>query len=196
MPQGSGGVGWWRWTGGGNGERERVGQRDEETEGDGIVEVRDNGGEEVVRGEFADDLFESIATRKQQTRKENREKRRTYGLERAKDRPAKDRQGIEYPNIAATEMKELQNTDETLATVVEGNGVFRREGVLYRRWVPRGQPEECGVDQIILPKKLRSRAPDRPLHSTRGTPRETKDGSKDHPKILLAHPLSGCRGFL
>ena len=52
-------------------------------------------------------------------------------------------------------MKELQKTDETLATVVEGNEVFRREGVLYRRWVPRGQPEECGVDQIILPKKLR-----------------------------------------
>ena len=136
-------------------ENESGSEKDEETEGNGIVEVRDNGGEEVVGGEFADDLFESIATRKQQTRKEKREKRRTYGLERAKDRPARDRQGIEYPNIAATEMKELQNTDETLATVVEGNEVFRIEGVLYRCWVPRGQPEECGVDQIILPKKLR-----------------------------------------
>ena len=41
-----------------------------------------------------------------------------------------------------------------------------------------------------------SRALDRPLHPTRGTPQETKDGSKDHPKVLLAYPLSGCRRFL
>ena len=96
------------------------------------------GGEEVAGGKFADDLFESIATRKRQTRKEKREKRRTYGLERAKDRLARERQGTEYPNVAAMEMKELQKMDETLAAVVEGNGVFRREGGLYRCWVPRG----------------------------------------------------------
>ena len=35
-------------------------------------------------------------------------------------------------------MKELQKTDETLAALVEGNGVFMREGVLYRCWVPGG----------------------------------------------------------
>ena len=50
-------------------------EKDEETEGDGIVEVRDNGGggEEVVGGKFADDLFESIATRKRQTEGEEGE---------------------------------------------------------------------------------------------------------------------------
>ena len=56
-------------------------------------------------------------------------------------------------------------------------------GVRYR---PNNTPEEADE----------SRAPNRPLHPTRGTPRDTKDGSKDHSMILLAHPLSGHRGFL
>ena len=96
-----------------------------------------------------------IATQKQQTRKEKREKQRTYGLERAKNRPARDRQGTEYPNVAAMEMKELQKTDETLAAVAEGNGVFRRGRGTIPMLGTRGQPEECEVDQLILPMKLR-----------------------------------------
>ena len=96
-----------------------------------------------------------IATQKQQTRKEKRKKQRTYGLERAKNRPARDRQGTEYPNVAAMEMKELQKTDETLAAVAEGNGVFRRGRGTIPMLGTRGQPEECEVDQLILPMKLR-----------------------------------------
>ena len=72
-------------------ENESGSKKDEETEGDGIVEVRNNGGgggggEKVVGEESADKIFESIATRKRQTRKEKREKRRRYGYRPGTDR--------------------------------------------------------------------------------------------------------------
>lgn len=68
----------------------------------------------------------------------------------------------------------LQESDETLETVWEMSRnqteqgrceFFRRDGVMYRRWVPPGEGEEIVVDQIVLPKSCRKPALQIP-HST------------------------------
>ena len=45
--------------------------------------------------------------------------------------------------------------DAELTKIAEGGLFFRQNGLLYRHWVPRGQPEEAAVDQIVLPKQCR-----------------------------------------
>ena len=67
-------------------------------------------------------------------------------------------------NITWGELQHLQEIDETLETVwkaVEGKtvdaaGYFKKDGLLYRHWVPRGEEEVMAVDQIDLPKKCRT----------------------------------------
>ena len=49
-------------------------------------------------------------------------------------------------------------TLDAVQKAVEGRtvdiaGYFRKDGLLYRHWVPRGQDEVMAVDQIVLPKK-------------------------------------------
>ena len=45
--------------------------------------------------------------------------------------------------------------DAELTKIAEGEQFFRQNGLLYWHWVPRGQPEEAAVDQIVLPKQCR-----------------------------------------
>ena len=67
--------------------------------------------------------------------------------------------------IGAEELKTLQETDATLEAVrtaadggpsTAGVGFFRREGLLYRRWVPPGcGTEEMAVEQLVLTLQCR-----------------------------------------
>ena len=121
-----------------------------------VQEVIGDGGEEpVVGGEFADDMFGVPAAREKKTRSQKRRERRVHGLVRAKDGPSRGRQSEDALDLSPEELQRLQETDDTLERVVEGDRVFRRNGVLYRRWVPRGQPEEAVTEQLVLPKQCR-----------------------------------------
>ena len=121
-----------------------------------VQEVIGDGGEEpVVGGEFADDMFGVPAAREKKTRSQKRRGRRVHGLVRAKDGPSRGRQSEDALDLSPEELQRLQETDDTLEGVVEGDRVFRRNGVLYRRWVPRGQPEEAVTEQLVLPKQCR-----------------------------------------
>ena len=57
--------------------------------------------------------------------------------------------------MTVEDLKQLQATKEELAGIVESGGFFRRNGILYRRWTPRGQPESSTVEQIVLPRQYR-----------------------------------------
>ena len=66
--------------------------------------------------------------------------------------------------ISASELRTLQDQDETLAKVKEaaegkpstaGIGFFKRDGLIYRRWRPSGQGEEREIEQLVLPKECR-----------------------------------------
>ena len=121
-----------------------------------VQEVIGDGGEEpVVGGEFADDMFGVPAAREKKTRSQKRRERRVHGLVRAKDGPSRGRQSEDALDLNPEELQRLQETDDTLEGVVEGDRMFRRNGVLYRRWVPRGQPEEAVTEQLVLPKQCR-----------------------------------------
>lgn len=80
---------------------------------------------------------------------------------RAKDKPESSGKVDDSLNTTRAELQHLQEIDVTLDAVqkaVEGKtvdiaGYFRKDGLLYRHWVPRGQEEVMAVDQIVLPKK-------------------------------------------
>ena len=64
-------------------------------------------------------------------------------------------------------MKILQATDPTLGEVraavkthesSEGVGFFYKDGLLMKRWVPRGHSkEDMTIEQLVLPMKCRSK---------------------------------------
>ena len=122
----------------------------------GEVQVIQGGGGNgrTVGGEFADDMFTIPREREKKTRRSKREERRAYGLVRAKDGPRKQ-QGEEGLDLTLEQLRQLQETDNTLVGAVEGDWFSRKNGVLYRQWVERGQPEEAAVELIVLPKQCR-----------------------------------------
>ena len=129
---------------------------DEEDRESGGVEDGDE--REVVGEKFPDELFQQPRERVRRTRKEKREKRRGVGLERAKDRRRKNRDTSDarsHLEISTEQLQHLQEEDETLARASEGENFFRHDGILYRRWLPQGQPEGSEINQIILPKQCR-----------------------------------------
>ena len=81
----------------------------------------------------------------------------------------KSREGgnSEYPDITIEDLKKLQAEDPTLAEVLraadrsanDGNEsvaeYFRREGLVYRRWTPKGRSSTFQVEQLVLPKRCR-----------------------------------------
>ena len=75
----------------------------------------------------------------------------------------KQGKGLEYCNVDATKMKELLEQDLSLSEAREAarktDGTkgewFYREGLLYRRWTPRGRGDESEVEQLVLPKACR-----------------------------------------
>jgi len=143
----------------------------------------------VIGSSFAEDLFQGEGRQKPHlTRKQKREERHRHGLVRAKDRPG-SRGGVDGPpGVTWTELHRLQEEDETLSgarNAVEGKTVnfanfFRRDGLLYRRWVPRGKEDMMAVDQIVLPKKCRNSA----LHVAHTVPTAGHLGKKTANRIL------------
>ena len=108
---------------------------------------------------LADDLFQRPVMKVTMTRKQKREQQKSYGLERAKDQPrSKQQPSTKGLDISAEELCQMQGSDTTLDGAAERMGFFKRSGILYRRWVPRGQTEEAGVDQIVLPRECRRTA--------------------------------------
>ena len=117
--------------------------------------VQGGGGDgRTVGGEFADDMFTVPREREKKTRRSKREERRAYGLVRVKDGPRKQ-QGEEGLDLTLEQLQQLQETDNTLVGAVEGDRFSRKNGVPYRQWVERGQPEEAAVELIVLPKQCR-----------------------------------------
>ena len=67
--------------------------------------------------------------------------------------------------MSVVELRRLQEEDPTLAKVREaadgypcsaGVGFFRREGLIYRRWIPPGRDqEEMAVEHLVLPQVCR-----------------------------------------
>ena len=134
--------------------------------GEGVMEQGEEDGSEEAQGDgweggnlgdtFAEDLFCQTVERKKLSRRQKREERRAHGLERAKDQPSRGSQPLgEGLQVTVEELKQLQVTEEELAGIVESGGFFRRNGILYRRWTLRGQPESSTVEQIVLPKQCR-----------------------------------------
>ena len=150
--------------GGGAGDRDDEEQSSSEQPTDNLEEGEDTAGatssEENWGSWLADDLFNPGVTRPKQSRAEKRDTRRTYGLERAKDRPSRElsqsSSHLEGLDITQEELKTLQRTDEDLAGLAKGGGrFFISDGILYRHWTPRGRGECAAVEQMVLPKKCR-----------------------------------------
>ena len=136
-----------------------------------LEEVEHQGDDSTIwMREMDDDIFGESNGRKRKSKKEKRaEKRRREELELSEkvdvEREEDQNHNIERHelDISAEEMKELQATDPTLreariAVKEQGRGnragYFSREGLLYRRWIPRGR-EQVGseVEQLILPRR-------------------------------------------
>ena len=67
--------------------------------------------------------------------------------------------------MSPEEMKRLQASDSTLKEIREvveahvsksGVGFFRKNGLLYRRWVPKGRDKDMFVEQLVLLQKYRN----------------------------------------
>ena len=96
--------------------------------------------EESVGSEFDDDLFGDVGRRKPYlTRKQKREERVRHGLVRAKDQP--EAKGT-VSMVDGVELRELQQSDDTLAVVRAGaegrtesgnTGLFEQDGLINRR---------------------------------------------------------------
>ena len=148
------------------GEEEGLGDEEAGDRGSAVDEEedRESGGVEdgderqVVGEKFPDDLFQQPRGRVRRTRKEKRERRRGVGLERAKDRWRKNRgtsDARSHLGISTEQLQQLQEEDKMLARASEGENFFRHDGILYRQWLPQGQPEGSEINQIILPKQCR-----------------------------------------
>lgn len=110
-----------------------------------------------------DDLFNIPASKTPLTRQEKRRARHEHGLVRAKNRPQPQSGKDLSLEFDREEMRQLQETDDTLDWVCElardpAQPFFYEEGLLYRKWEPRalcGQGTSEAVAQLILPKACR-----------------------------------------
>ena len=79
----------------------------------------------------------------------------------------RDGGNAEFPDITMEDLKKLQAEDPTLAEIrraadqstKEGYEsvaeFFRREGLVYRRWTPKGRGSTFQVEELVLPKHCR-----------------------------------------
>ena len=107
-----------------------------------------------VGGWLDDDIFLQPNQRQQPTRREKRATRKKYGLVGALD-TGKKQAPMEGLSVTSQELQHLQDSDSLLAHVADLAGFFQRDGIMYRRWVPRVEGEENGMEQIIHPKECR-----------------------------------------
>ena len=133
--------------------------------------------EEVWMKELDADLFSGGKTKQKQTRKEKREKRRRRSqLQSIVEEDAPDcdeglrmkgdrRNGVEKHKleISSEELRNLQALDSTLGELrrtVKGceptEGVFYKDGLQFRRWIPYGRDKEMVVKQLVLGNSMKS----------------------------------------
>ena len=109
--------------------------------------------------DFDDDLFTPGRERVRLTRRQRRVGRRKHA-DIGTGSP-----GLTL-ELSAEELRKLQEGDDTLAVLrkvadgqsstIAGPGFFRRDGLLYRRWMPPGCNEEgMMVEQLVLPVRCR-----------------------------------------
>ena len=93
------------------------------------------------------------------TRKQCRALRKRFWKGRGEDKPS-----LHSLDMSAEGLKQLQDEDETLTRVKEaanghpntaGVGFFKRDGLIYRKWIPPGHGEEMSIEQLVLPKECR-----------------------------------------
>ena len=112
--------------------------------------------EEVRLPEFDADLFVAGREKVNPTRSQKRAQREEH----------RQKQGVEaVPEMSAKNLTDLQDEDVTLEEVRRtadrsptkvGCGFFRKGGLLYRRWIPRGRVEDDAVKQLVLPLQCRA----------------------------------------
>ena len=100
---------------------------------------------------FDDDLFEKHRERQHLSRSQKRQDRYSHYRAAMEKHPL---------DLTAEELSRLQEEDPTLEGVrgvadgenstSEGTGFFRRDKLVYRRWIPRDRPSEM-IEQLVLP---------------------------------------------
>ncbi len=140
---------------------------------------------------FEDDLFEGGRDKIRQTRSQKRQQRHAHAEEIAADQeetPDTNQSHVIalHPlDISAGELKVLQAADTTLdavrkeADVNSGAGYFWKDGLLFRKWIPKGHHEQdVATEQLILPMQCRNMvlqlAHDIPLSGHLGKKKTTK----------------------
>ncbi|XP_064386055.1 uncharacterized protein LOC135334708 [Halichondria panicea] len=104
--------------------------------------------------DFEDDLFGVVREKSLLTRSEKRAQRRRY---QPIDEPMEETKRM---CSGAEEFQKLQQEDVTLESIrkaadnpaLTGGGFFKKNGLVYRRWLPKGRHE---VEQLVLPLKYR-----------------------------------------
>ena len=128
-----------------------------------ITDVRDTR-EPLMGSTFADDLFSPQQPRTPLTRRQKQLDRHAHGLVRAKDRskvPGVDTCWSEA--VTRRDLGRLQREDKSLqvarSLAEEGTQTpqtfFQEEGLLYRKWIRKGQGEDGSIEQLVLPSQCR-----------------------------------------
>ena len=123
-------------------------------------EDREEIGVAPIGAEFNDDIFKVVKERKRQTRWEKRQQRQEFAT-------AAGQKNMEHPlDYVGAEELQKRHKDETLTTVRQaadgetnaaGGGFFRKNGIIYRRWIPPGREvETMVVNQLVLPSSYRA----------------------------------------
>ena len=108
-----------------------------------------------------EDLFHGGREKMRLTRSQKRMNKKKYQKDEGQEKEI-PKHPLEF---SLDELKVLQEADTTLEAIrkaadgcpsAAGIGFFRRNGCLYRRWVPPGRDgDEMGVDQLVLPLQCR-----------------------------------------
>lgn len=120
-----------------------------------------------------DELFVTGQVKRRLTRSEKRADRREYCPEEVKESESVKTEVRHALDIPREEMKMLQSTDVTLKKVKDAvehpsradAKYFRRDGLLYRRWIPPKKDETMIIEQLVLPLQCRKTVLE-PAHST------------------------------
>ena len=133
----------------GGGDTTTHGEQEENIDGEECL--GEQGG---IGASFSDDMFEETRVRPYLTRRMKRQQRKQHGLVRAKDGRGTRREPPKDATLPTNteKLKELQETNPSLAGMETIPRYFQRDGVMYRRWVPKGRSEDVAVEQIVLSK--------------------------------------------
>ena len=104
---------------------------------------------------FDAELFVPKTPRVRKSRQAKRDERQAH----------QRRQVNDVQSLSKIELRQLQENDETLAPVrrslkrpeeAQRGDFYEEDGLIYRKWIPRGRDSEMAVEQLVLPKECRS----------------------------------------